>query len=68
LPTAARLGLALAAALAAYFLVYRPLQINWGATPGEISRIMPGDEIVNKPVFDATRVVTIDAPPDAVWP
>jgi hypothetical protein len=29
---------------------------------------MPGDELVPGPSFNATRAITIDAPPDAVWP
>jgi hypothetical protein len=29
---------------------------------------MPGDELVPHPMVCATRGVTIDAPPDAVWP
>jgi hypothetical protein len=29
---------------------------------------MPGDELVPKPSFNSTRAITIDAPPEAVWP
>ena len=29
---------------------------------------MPGDELVADPSFNATRAITIDAPPEAVWP
>jgi hypothetical protein len=29
---------------------------------------MPGDELVAEPSFSATRAITIDAPPEAVWP
>jgi hypothetical protein len=29
---------------------------------------MPGDSVVADPTFNATRAVTIDAPPEAVWP
>jgi hypothetical protein len=29
---------------------------------------MPGDEIVPKASFNATRAITIDAPPERVWP
>ena len=53
---------------AAFFGVYRPWQLRWGATREEISRCMTGDEVVPNPTFDATRAVTIDAPPEAVWP
>ncbi|GAB4243576.1 MAG: hypothetical protein Kow00129_02780 [Thermoleophilia bacterium] len=29
---------------------------------------MAGDEIVSRPSFDATRAITIEAPPERVWP
>ena len=29
---------------------------------------MPGDEIAPRPIFNATRAVTIDASPAAIWP
>ncbi len=63
-----RLALALAVALGAYFLVYRPLQLRWGATAAEVARAMPGDDFVPRPVFNATRAITVDAPPAAIWP
>jgi hypothetical protein len=41
---------------------------RWGATEDEVHGVMPGDEIVPKASFKATRAITIDAPPDMVWP
>src|SRR6266516_6635244 len=41
---------------------------RWGATDAEVATAMPGDEIVAKPSFNATRAITINAPPEAVWP
>jgi hypothetical protein len=29
---------------------------------------MPGDEIVKRPTFNATRTVTIQAQPEQIWP
>ena len=29
---------------------------------------MPGDDLVQRSSFSATRAITIDAPPDTVWP
>jgi hypothetical protein len=29
---------------------------------------LPGDTVVVDPTFDATRGITVDAPPEAVWP
>src|SRR5215470_10312622 len=41
---------------------------RWGATPAEVSAIMPGDELVPKPKIISTRAITINAPPQEVWP
>jgi len=57
----------LAAALA-YVRFFRPWQLSWGATPDEVSRPLPGDEVVADPTFDATRAITIAARPDQIWP
>jgi hypothetical protein len=51
-----------------YVRVIRPWQLRWGATDEEIGSALPGDELVARPTFNATRAVTIDAPPDLVWP
>jgi hypothetical protein len=64
----ARLALALAVALAAFLVAYRPAHLRWGATDAEVARAMPGDEIQPRPFFNATRAVTIDASPEQVWP
>lgn len=64
----ARLGLVGVLAAALYLLAYRPLQLRWGATPAEVARAMPGDGIQPHPIFDATRAVTIEAPPGRIWP
>ena len=55
-------------AMAAYLLWARPYQLTWGATSDEISRAMPGDELAANPRFLATRAITIDAPPEQIWP
>jgi hypothetical protein len=49
-------------------LVVRPRQLRWGAKDAEVARTMPGDELVNRPHFNATRAVTIRATPEAIWP
>jgi hypothetical protein len=48
--------------------VIRPWQLRWGATDEEVRRAMPGDEIVACPTFNATRAVTVAAPPSLIWP
>jgi hypothetical protein len=64
------IGIVTAAALVAvtFFGLYRPWHLKWGATREELARKMPGDEIVHAPVFNATRVVTINARPEDIWP
>ena len=54
--------------VALFYFVYRPWQLNWGATEEEIQRTMAGDEIVPNPTFNATRAVTVNAPPERIWP
>lgn len=55
-------------AVGVYFLIIRPWQLRWGATDEEVTRPMPGDEIVPNPTFNATRSVTINARPEEIWP
>jgi hypothetical protein len=46
----------------------RRRHLRWGATDAEVAAAMPGDEHVPHPSFGATRAITIDAPPERVWP
>jgi hypothetical protein len=48
--------------------LYRGWHLRWGATPTELADSMPGDDLVLGAQFIATRAITIDAPPEAVWP
>jgi hypothetical protein len=52
----------------AFFGWYRPWHLKWGATPEDLARRMAGDEIVQRPIFNATRVVMIEARPEDIWP
>jgi hypothetical protein len=54
--------------VAAYSKFVRPWALRWGATAEEAARPLPGDEVVAKADFVATRAITIDAPPQDVWP
>jgi hypothetical protein len=65
-----KLGLGTALVAAAYtgIRMYRPWQLGWGASPYELHRHMPGDDIVGEPGFNATRAVTVAASPEAIWP
>jgi len=67
-----RTRLIIAATLVAGAVVYRrflraPI-LTWGATPDEASRRLPGDELLEEADGVATRAISIDAPPSAVWP
>jgi hypothetical protein len=57
----------LAILTALYFLFIRPWTLTWGATREEAARPLPGDDIVKKTHFVATRAVTIHASPSEVW-
>lgn len=41
---------------------------TWGIDPAEATRALPGDDVVAEPTATETRGITIDAPPEAVWP
>jgi hypothetical protein len=62
-------GAALAAGWAlAYPLFFRRWCLTWGAWPEEVSRKLPGDDLLADAGIVSTRAITIDAPPAAVWP
>jgi hypothetical protein len=48
--------------------LYRHWHQRWGATRKEIIAPMPADDIIVGAHFRATRAVTIDAAPEAIWP
>lgn len=51
-----------------YVFVYRPWQLSWGARTHERKMKLPGDEVVSSPDFNATRAVTVHAPPECIYP
>jgi hypothetical protein len=46
----------------------RPWHMRWGATEAEITGSMPGDDVVRRAQFNATRSITIGAAPTQLWP
>lgn len=48
--------------------LFRSRHLRWGATDDEVRGAMPGDDLVSDPSFVTTRAITIDAPPEDVWP
>jgi hypothetical protein len=59
---------ALIAGAALYRSFLREPILTWGATRDEARRRLPGDELLEEADGTATRAITIDAPPTAVWP
>jgi len=51
-----------------YRWLLRERLLNWGATEAEVHARLPGDELLDDADAVATRAVTVDAPPSAVWP
>jgi hypothetical protein len=62
--------LSAAAAGLAWAALFRPRFSRWGATDEEVRRSLPGDELESPMGYRAvsTRAITIDAPPEQVWP
>lgn len=53
--------------IGAYSRLFTPWQRNWGASPEERERHMPGDPPVRTPYF-TTRAITVNAPASAIYP
>ncbi len=50
------------------FPLLPPMFHTWGATAAEVARTYPGDELLAAPSLSWTHALTVDAPPEAVWP
>jgi hypothetical protein len=50
------------------FSVTRSFIPSWGATLDETARALPGDELINDAAVAWTNAITIEAPPESVWP
>jgi hypothetical protein len=61
-------ALLVAAAAVGYRQILRPWHERWGATDQEVYDALPGDELVAEPATQNTRAITVDAPPEQVWP
>lgn len=51
-----------------YRLAGRRWVMQWGAASGEAAAQLAGDELIESPDGVSTRAISIDAPPDKVWP
>ena len=48
--------------------LHRHHHLRWRADQDEVGAELPGDEVISRAQFRATRAVTIDAAPRLVWP
>src|SRR5215203_5612168 len=51
-----------------YRRLLRDWVLTWGATAEEVTRRLPGDELLEEADVVATRAIGIEAPPSAIWP
>jgi hypothetical protein len=51
----------------AYYFFIRPRMLRSGTELGELVGPFPGDDLIPSPNYQATRAITIDAPPHVVW-
>ena len=63
-----QLAAAAVAATGVYLRWVRPWELCWGATDEEVALRAPGDDLVQNPHLVSTRVVTVRAAPEQVWP
>ena len=49
-------------------ILLRPWHTRWGTTAAERAMSLPGDELVPVAHYRMDHAITIDAPPDSVWP
>lgn len=57
-----------AAAAHWYVRMFTPWQRSWGATRAEVEAPLEGDEFVDTSRGQTTRAITVNAPPECVWP
>jgi hypothetical protein len=62
------LALAIVIVLAIYLVLLRPRSHRWGATDAEVRSALPGDDLVPTAPVGFTQAITINAPPEEVWP
>lgn len=55
-------------ALAVYFTLAWPWLSRWGATDAELQQALPGDSLAPQPALVTTKALTVQAPPEAIWP
>jgi hypothetical protein len=64
----ARLSVAILVGTLTYAFAIRPWHVRWGTAGDEATRVLPGDELLDRTFVQTTRAITISAPPSAIWP
>lgn len=59
---------ALGAGAAAGYAWVRRAGLRWGATDAEVGKALPGDGVIPDAEIVTTHAITVDAPPEAIWP
>jgi hypothetical protein len=53
---------------AVYWFPVRRWFNRWGTTAAELARVMAGDALIGDPTNTATGAITVNAPPEDIWP
>jgi hypothetical protein len=53
---------------ALYWFPIRRWMARWGTTPTDLTRVMAGDALLVHPQYSGTMAVTVNAPPEQIWP
>ena len=56
------------AVAAGYWFPVRRWFGTWGTTTDELARVMPGDALISHPTDMSMQALTVDAPPEDIWP
>lgn len=67
-PSSFAVGVGVVTLAGLYWFPVRGWFRRWGATPEEVARRMAGDALIADPTLEETAAVTVDAPPDYIWP
>ena len=51
-----------------YWVPVRRWFSRWGTTPEELAGVMPGDALIANPTEMSMQSVTVNAPPEDIWP
>jgi hypothetical protein len=51
-----------------YWFPIRRWMSRWGTTPLDLTRVMAGDSLLVDPMYSGTMAVTVNAPPEDIWP